>query len=592
MGMESLTTRDFLEIVIYTLGIIGVVIINCFLFLRAKKIVLVQYFFRLQTLVGFWMIAKIFKVIAPDADAMWLWVLVEYFGICYFSVELLAFGYIYKYNKLMTYKTHGIFVALATLNYLVLFTNEYHHLFYKEVLLIHSVKGPYFYVHTAFSYILIIVAIYMLITSEANNQFTKKDRVILLIGLFIPLLTNLGYITKLFNLQYDLSPITFNIMMLSFGFAAFRNNHYDMQMMTRLKILENLYEGIIILDKDNRIIEFNKKISEIVSPIVTIKKYTKFDHLFDPLEPFIIDYSNTADVYQEFINSSIPETKSEVVIQHKDGSKSQYIFSLQKTYSIHGEYTGTIVKFVDMSEHHQLMEELENKNIELQEINTRLNENISVKKRLVVEQERNRASKEVHDILGHSVTLVISLLEMIKATYVKEPDFTKEKVSQAMEITRNGLNELKQSLTKKKDSSINTETLVEDLEHLTDEFALSGVDVEFITNHYPIKIKPKYYDTIYRICQESMTNALRHGKASKITIAVRFSEHSVDIIIADNGKGCDDFTKGNGIKGMEQRVKELDGFFSCGSPDGEGFNLHVTIPIVREMSNINNVEVI
>lgn len=592
MGMESLTTRDFLEIVIYTLGIIGVVIINCFLFLRAKKIVLVQYFFRLQTLVGFWMIAKIFKVIAPDADAMWLWVLVEYFGICYFSVELLAFGYIYKYNKLMTYKTHGIFVALATFNYLVLFTNEYHHLFYKEVLLIHSVKGPYFYVHTAFSYILIIVAIYMLITSEANNQFTKKDRVILLIGLFIPLLTNLGYITKLFNLQYDLSPITFNIMMLSFGFAAFRNNHYDMQMMTRLKILENLYEGIIILDKDNRIIEFNKKISEIVSPIVTIKKYTKFDHLFDPLEPFIIDYSNTADVYQEFINSSIPETKSEVVIQHKDGSKSQYIFSLQKTYSIHGEYTGTIVKFVDMSEHHQLMEELENKNIELQEINTRLNENISVKKRLVVEQERNRASKEVHDILGHSVTLVISLLEMIKATYVKEPDFTKEKVSQAMEITRNGLNELKQSLTKKKDSSINTETLVEDLEHLTDEFALSGVDVEFITNHYPIKIKPKYYDTIYRICQESMTNALRHGKASKITIAVRFSEHSVDIIIADNGKGCDDFTKGNGIKGMEQRVKELDGFFSCGSPDGEGFNLHVTIPIVREMSNINNVEVI
>ena len=50
--------------------------------------------------------------------------------------------------------------------------------------------------------------------------------------------------------------------------------------------------------------------------------------------------------------------------------------------------------------------------------------------------------------------------------------------------------------------------------------------------------------------------------------------------------------KGNGIKGMEQRVKELDGFFSCGSPDGEGFNLHVTIPIIRELSNINNVDII
>jgi signal transduction histidine kinase len=89
-----------------------------------------------------------------------------------------------------------------------------------------------------------------------------------------------------------------------------------------------------------------------------------------------------------------------------------------------------------------------------------------------------------------------------------------------------------------------------------------------------------------------MTNALKHGHAKKITIAVRFSEHSVDIIIADNGVGCEEFTKGNGIKGMEQRVKELDGFFSCGSPDGEGFNLHVTIPIIRELTNINDVEMI
>jgi len=220
-----------------------------------------------------------------------------------------------------------------------------------------------------------------------------------------------------------------------------------------------------------------------------------------------------------------------------------------------------------------------------------LNENISVKKRLIVEQERNRASKEVHDILGHSVTLVISLLEMMKMSYNKEPEFAKEKVSQAMEITRKGIGELKKSLTHKKDTNITTNTLIEDLEKLTHEFSASGVEVEFITNHYKVKIQPKYYDTIYRICQECLTNALRHGKATKITIAVRFSEKSVDIIIADNGIGCKLFIKGNGIKGMEQRVNELDGFFSCGSPDGEGFNLHVTIPMSRELMNINDVEI-
>jgi len=158
-----------------------------------------------------------------------------------------------------------------------------------------------------------------------------------------------------------------------------------------------------------------------------------------------------------------------------------------------------------------------------------------------------------------------------------------------MEITRKGLKELKQSLTKKKDSSITTEILIEELQRLTEGFTCSGVEVEFITNHYPIRIKPRYFDTIYRICQESMTNALRHGKASKITIAVRFSDKSVDIIIADNGQGCENFVMGNGLKGMKQRVIALDGFFSSGSPDGLGFNLHVTIPIEREMSNINAI---
>lgn len=589
--MVSLSTTEFIEVIIYTLAIVGAVIINCFLFLRSKKIVLVQYFFRVQVLVGFWIVAKIFKLISLDQDIMWFWVLVEYFGICFFGVELVVFGYIYKYNKLLSNKIYNILGGIAFFSYIALCTNPFHHLFFKEVLKIHSVKGPLFYFHMSYSYTLIILAIILISTSKANKLFTKKDMIILFLSLSIPLLVNINYVTNTIKLEFDLTPIIFNIIILIFGITAFRNNYFDVQMMTRLKILDNLYEGIIILDKDNRIIEYNKKAIEIISPITVIKKYNRFGNVFINLEYYIKDFGKVVNVYIDFIKSSIGKTKTDVELTF-NGKTSNYLLSLQKTYSVQGEFTGTVVKFVDMTEYHELMHELEIKNKKLQTINSTLNENISVKKRLIVEQECNRASKEVHDILGHSVTLVISLLEMIKATYKKEPNFAKEKVLQAMEITRNGLKELKQSLTKKKDSSINTETLIEDLEKLIGEFTLSGVEVEFITNHYPMRINPKYYDTVYRICQESMTNALRHGNATKITIAVRFSEHSADIIIADNGKGCCEVVKGNGIKGMEQRVKELDGFFSCGSPDGEGFNLHVTLPLVRELSNINNIETI
>lgn len=584
-----MTTAVFVEIVVYILSIVGVVLIDTYLYLRTKKITLVKYFFRVQILVTLWMLGKIFKLVSDDVEIMTLWVYVEYFGIIFLCIEFFTFGYVYKFGRVMSKYWRVTLTVVCGINYFVLFTNAYHGLFFVEILREGSIKGPYFYVHTLYSYSLLLGGIALILTSGIGPKLVRRTKIILALGLAFPMLINIIYVYNSSFLPFDLTPITFNVMILSLGFVSFINNFEDIQLMTRFKIMNNLYEGIVILDKDNRIIEYNNRMIEYLRDEQTIEKYMKFDMIFGDLKDRINDFDTVSDNYWKFVTTPLPEMNFEIEA-NLDGGIYYFVVSFQKNYNKFGEFTGSIVKFLDMTDHHKLLRELEEKNEKLQEINGTLNENISVKKRLIVEQERNNASKEVHDILGHSVTIVISLMEMIKSTYSTDKAFAREKVEQAMEITRKGLKQLKQSLTMKKDSSITTETLIDELEKLTEEFTYSGVEVEFITNHYPIKIKPSYYDTIYRICQESMTNALRHGDASKITIAVRFSEHSVDIIIADNGKGCDSLVKGNGIKGMEQRVNELEGFFSCGSPDGEGFNLHVTIPISREISKINEIK--
>ncbi len=239
--------------------------------------------------------------------------------------------------------------------------------------------------------------------------------------------------------------------------------------MTRQMILENLYEGVIILDKDDRIIEYNRKLSEMVEPYTCLRKYSKFGMLFAEMKDFLSDYEEIVREYRKFRDSHLSETQSDIVA-NIGSERIHLILSLQKTYSSHGEFTGMIIKLIDMTEYHTLLEKLEDKNRELHTINVQLNENISVRKRLVIEQERNRASKEVHDILGHSVTLVITLLENVRSSFESKPEFAKEKVRQAMEVTRNGLNELKLSLTKKKESTIVTEMIIEDLNALIDEF--------------------------------------------------------------------------------------------------------------------------
>ena len=565
--MNTLEMQDFIQITIYTLALIGTIIANSLLVLKCRRIGLVSAFFRMQFLILLWMIGNIFKVFAYETEEFKLWINIEYMGICYLGVALLYFAYLYYYNKTLSPIIHKVLLLLSTLNYIFLLTNEKHQLFYKNITVYNSIKGPIFYVHTITSYFLIAVGIYYLIMSPANKIFKRKNYLLLILSFALPLIVNIAYVFTFLPISVDLTPIAMNIVFLMFAFIAFRENQYDIQTLTEYRIFENLYEGIIILNDRNRVVEYNKKTEEMLDGYSDLRRYMKFEELFLSLEETI----------NEFILSENVSNQIEVCLPIAT-TKRYYMLSMEKIILKQEKNGGLILKFIEITEHHQLLEELEEKNKKLKQINRTLNENISVSKRLILEQERNYISKELHDVLGHSVTLVISLLEAIRHAHDKNPVEAKDKLSLAMEITRGSLVNLKKALTRKHTSNISNQQLIEELEILIREFSVSDIKVEFITNQYKIDIKPQSYDAIYRICQESMTNALRHGNPTKIMIAVRFSKELTDIIIVDNGNGCQKIEKGYGIRGMEQRVSEMNGTFSCGSPDGEGFHLHATIP--------------
>ncbi len=184
--MELISIHEFIVVLIYIATLILGVVINCFLFLRSKKIMLVQYFFRIQALVGFWIVAKVFTVISPDFESLRFWKMVEYFGICFFSVELLGFAYIYKYKRIIDKKVHGVLLMIATGNYLMLFTNDYHRLFFRVIDMEGTIKGPVFYFHTLFSYMLVIVSILFIVTSQVNKSYSRRDKLMLALGLAMP----------------------------------------------------------------------------------------------------------------------------------------------------------------------------------------------------------------------------------------------------------------------------------------------------------------------------------------------------------------------------------------------------------------------
>ena len=95
------------------------------------------------------------------------------------------------------------------------------------------------------------------------------------------------------------------------------------------------------------------------------------------------------------------------------------------------------------------------------------------------------------------------------------------------------------------------------------------------------------YSYLGRICydcvRESITNTLKYGNASKMDIVLRFFKGQLELMIADDGKGCNSITDNNGLRGIRERVEGQGGTVHFSSEEGQGFLTVVKIPLKGEL---------
>lgn len=231
------------------------------------------------------------------------------------------------------------------------------------------------------------------------------------------------------------------------------------------------------------------------------------------------------------------------------------------------------------TEYKELAEELNEKNFELNAMIEQLQEHAKTVEELAVTKERNRFAMDVHDTLGHSMVLLIKLLEVCKLDLGTDMDKSEKRLSDAINTARNGMKELKRSIYGLVPEKLEANKLITALKQLVDDFGSSGSKINFNvygTNEYQ---NPAYSYTLFKVCQESMTNALRHGKAKNIEIDLKFNESRITLAISDDGCGCKDIKKGFGLNGMEQRIRELNGSISFQAGDSSGFRVELELPL-------------
>ena len=217
-------------------------------------------------------------------------------------------------------------------------------------------------------------------------------------------------------------------------------------------------------------------------------------------------------------------------------------------------------------------------NSQLQVANRKLEEYAEEQVRMTETKERNRLAREIHDTLGHSLTGIITGIEACIMLMDIAPEATKEQLRAIAEVARNGITDVRHSVNALRPDALENLDFEQALVKLVEESGKStGVRIDFSFPETLKNLDQDEEDVIYRIVQESITNAIRHGRASHIMISITHSSNDIHIHIADNGKGCNDVHSGFGLHHMKERVEMLKGTISWNGENG--FVIDATVPI-------------
>lgn len=265
-------------------------------------------------------------------------------------------------------------------------------------------------------------------------------------------------------------------------------------------------------------------------------------------------------------------------IQYYNEAQQQLLFSV---YNILGSLN--IMIFIlycinIINEQRNTIQEVNEWSRQLQYANDRLKEYNEMTEKMAETRERNRVAREIHDTLGHTLTGVSAGVDACIALVDIDPGQTKKQLEVIAKAVRGGIKDVRSSVSELRADALEHFQLDEAISDMIAEMnSLAGVEVVFHSEVKPFRFSEDEENVVYRIIQEGITNALRHGKATRIQIDARKIDGVLHLTIQDNGCGCKEIKKGFGTKHMKERVAMLGGSIHFSGENG--FLIDARIPI-------------
>ena len=225
-------------------------------------------------------------------------------------------------------------------------------------------------------------------------------------------------------------------------------------------------------------------------------------------------------------------------------------------------------------------------NEQLNQANDQLRDYAINMERMTEMRERNRLAREIHDTLGHTLTGIIMGTDAGLALFDVAPEEAKKRMEVVAQSARDGLTDVRRSIKALRPDTLERFTLEEALKGLVENFRLTtSAQISYSQEASDLKLDTDEEDALYRVVQEGLTNAVRHGKADRIEVRITRNEDVVTVRVRDNGTGSGVTEEGFGLRHMRERLEMLGGTMSYGnlSRDAEdgytGFFIVVRLPV-------------